>query len=258
MSKRMTGRACAEAVRAVLLAVLLLPAAALCMPSGSFEVDLEAGMVFPGYNDVRSPGDTGTEISLSQELEADTDYFYRVRFTWAFRERHSLSLLVAPLRVASEGQVSRPIRFEGVEFAADTRLKANYRFDSYRLTYRYDLMKRQDLQAGIGFTAKIRDAAISLEDAEHKAEKTNTGPVPLVNFRVAWQPRESMAMVLEGDALAAPQGRAEDVLVSLQYKVDDPVTFKIGYRILEGGADNDEVYTFSLFNYAAAGIIVTF
>jgi hypothetical protein len=77
-----------------------------------------------------------------------------------------------------------------------------------------------------------------------------------VNFRLLWLPRERVGLGFEGDALAAPQGRAEDVLVSLQYKVADRLTVKFGYRILEGGADNDEVYTFALFNYIAAGVSI--
>jgi hypothetical protein len=36
------------------------------------------------------------------------------------------------------------------------------------------------------------------------------------------------------------------------------VSLKAGYRILEGGADNDKVYTFSLFHHAVAGIVVRF
>jgi hypothetical protein len=32
----------------------------------------------------------------------------------------------------------------------------------------------------------------------------------------------------------------------------------LGYRILEGGADNDEVYTFSLFHYAIASVALEF
>jgi hypothetical protein len=31
-----------------------------------------------------------------------------------------------------------------------------------------------------------------------------------------------------------------------------------GYRFLEGGADNDEVYTFALVHYLAAGVVVRF
>jgi hypothetical protein len=31
---------------------------------------------------------------------------------------------------------------------------------------------------------------------------------------------------------------------------------KAGYRLLEGGADNDEVYNFALINYAAFGFLI--
>jgi len=61
-----------------------------------------------------------------------------------------------------------------------------------------------------------------------------------------------------GDALAAPQGRAEDVLIAMHYIVSDKIGIKAGYRILEGGADNDEVYNFSLFNYLATGVVIKF
>jgi hypothetical protein len=42
------------------------------------------------------------------------------------------------------------------------------------------------------------------------------------------------------------------------YDVSATTKVFAGYRILEGGADNDEVYTFSLFNYAVVGIEVRF
>ena len=71
-----------------------------------------------------------------------------------------------------------------------------------------------------------------------------------------WKPSEKAGILLEGDALAAPQGRAEDVLVAATYRLSDHFKIKAGYRILEGGADNDEVYSFALFNYALAGFII--
>lgn len=69
-----------------------------------------------------------------------------------------------------------------------------------------------------------------------------------------WNVKDNLGVLLYGDALAAPQGRAKDVLLALQYKVNEKVTLKGGYRILEGGADNDEVYSFALFNYAVLGV----
>jgi hypothetical protein len=63
---------------------------------------------------------------------------------------------------------------------------------------------------------------------------------------------------LDGDGLAAPQGRAEDVLAVLTMQASDRIGFKLGYRILEGGADNDEVYSFALIHYASFGALIYF
>lgn len=56
----------------------------------------------------------------------------------------------------------------------------------------------------------------------------------------------------------ARQGRAEDFLLAIEWKAKNNLSFKFGYRILEGGADVPEVYNFSLFNYISAGLIFTF
>jgi hypothetical protein len=42
-----------------------------------------------------------------------------------------------------------------------------------------------------------------------------------------------------------PQGRAEDVMLALPWDVGEAITLRAGYRMLEGGADNDEVYNFA-------------
>ena len=73
-----------------------------------------------------------------------------------------------------------------------------------------------------------------------------------------WQFTQRYGILVEGDALAAKQGRAEDALVALTCKISDNLGFKAGYRILEGGADNDEVYSFALFHYASLGFTLSF
>ena len=65
-------------------------------------------------------------------------------------------------------------------------------------------------------------------------------------------------MLCQGDALAAPQGRAEDVLLALQYRYDATLAFKLGYRMLEGGSDNDVVYNFALLHYISLGATYSF
>ncbi len=217
-------------------------------------IDLESGIVFPGYNDVRIPGKGGTEISLTNELKTGNKAFVRGRISYFFGERHSLTALVAPLTVNASGSVPRPVVFQDRTFAAGMPLNAEWKFNSYRLTYRYDFTRTEDLEFGLGLTAKIRDAKISIKSGGQQATKTDLGFVPLLNLRLLWHIGPSVGVLLEGDALAAPQGRAEDVLAAIVIRPGEDYAFRIGYRILEGGADNDAVYNFSLFNYAVLGV----
>lgn len=235
-----------------LLALLSIGGIALARTT----IDMELGSVFSGYNDVRIPGKGGTLFSLSRELRSDNSAFGRLRAGYRFGGRHTVSILAAPLRINSSGSSPRDIMYKGKIFPAGSTLTSRFRFDSYRLTYRWDAIRRERLTAGFGFTSKIRDASISLEGGGQSAEKKNTGFVPIVNFRLAYALSGRLTALLEGDALAAPQGRAEDVFGGASCRLGRRVSLKAGYRVLEGGAENDEVYTFSLFHYAVVGAIV--
>jgi len=65
-------------------------------------------------------------------------------------------------------------------------------------------------------------------------------------------------MIAEIDALGAPQGRAEDIAISLGYTFNENTSGFLGYRLLEGGADSDKVYTFALINYLFVGLQVRY
>jgi hypothetical protein len=217
----------------------------------------ETGMIKSGYNDVRIPGDTGTFFSLCEELESDDGFFFRGRLNYSLNDRNDFSLLFAPLTIKASGEVDKDIQFEDENFPANTSLNATYVFNSYRLTYRYKFYQSNSFGFGLGLTGKIRDAEITLENETLKSSKTNVGFVPLVNFKCFYEINKAWGLLFMGDALAAPQGRAEDVLVAITYGKTDNFRVKAGYRLLEGGADNDEVYTFSLFHYAVLGVTVS-
>jgi hypothetical protein len=224
--------------------------------NGQASLDLETGAVGTGYNNVRIPGDQGTLFSLKDDLISKTEIFFRLRANYTIKSRHTLSVLYAPLETTSKGNVPFDILFEGVTFPANTDLTGTYKFNSYRLTYRYEIVLKPKFEFGLGFTAKIRDAKIAMSSSGLESEKVNVGFVPIINFRMLWKPYEKLGILLEGDALAAPQGRAEDILIAATYRVSDRFGLKAGYRILEGGADNDEVYNFALFNYASVGLSI--
>jgi len=221
-------------------------------------IDFETGAVSTGYNDIRIPGDRGTLFSLKHDLIPNTEFFYRIRLSYTIQSRHTLSLLYAPLKTTSAGNVPNDIFFQGVVFPAAVRLNGTYTFNSYRLTYRYDIVQKSGFEFGLGFTAKIRDANITLTSPGLTSEKTNVGFVPIVNFMLLWKIDNTLGLLIDGDALAAPQGRAEDVLIAATYALSGNVRIRAGYRILEGGADNDEVYSFALFHYASFGVAIKY
>jgi len=225
---------------------------------GQLHIDVEGSWVSSGYNDVRIPGDGGTDVSLTDDLETDPKIVGRARLGYTFSERHTFSALYAPLTLKASGVAAEPIVFENEEFPAGTDIEASYTFNSYRLTYRYEFPSSGRFDYGLGFTAKIRDAEVVIEGGGKRATKTNVGFVPLLNFRVRARLNDALALTLEGDALAAPQGRAEDVSLALVYRASEAIDVRLGYRIVEGGADNDEVYNFTLLNYASLGVGVNF
>lgn len=240
---------------------LMLGAVVCGMVSAVFAqgtLEVEGGLAFPGYMDVAIPGDTGTRFSLTDDLDADSTASFRGRYGYAFSEAHWVAILVAPLTVKSHGTLHKDVVFNGTTFPEGTVVDGRFRFDSYRLIYRYLFHKSDRWRFSFGAAAKVRDAAIQLKGAGLESEKTNTGIVPLLSFNLTWTPMEKWALLADGEALAAPQGRAEDVLFAARYDVNRHLALHAGYRILEGGSDTDEVYTFSLFHSAVAGAVWTF
>ncbi len=220
--------------------------------------DLEGAYVVPGYINVRIPGDTGTEFSLTDDLESENAAAFRIRYSHTFSKRHWLGVLIAPLTVESHGMLDQDVDFNGSTFSQGSSVDATFRFDSYRLIYRYLFDTPGSWQFGLGGALKVRDAAIKLQSGNMVSEKKNTGVVPLFSFLVQWTPFEKFHLLMDGEALAAPQGRAEDVLFAGMYDLNRTFSLKAGYRLLEGGADNDEVYTFTLFNQFVAGVVISF
>jgi hypothetical protein len=221
-------------------------------------VDLETGPVFTGKNDARIPGNYGTRLSLPGVLGNNPWYFVRAKAGWTIKDRHTIYVLAAPLKIDYEGASSRYVLFRNRIFFPYAPVTATFKFNSFRLTYRYDIVRNDVVQFGIGLTGKIRDAYVRLDSMGQKTTRPDLGFVPLINMRLQWMFIPDFSLLVDADWLVGPQGRAEDILAALQYHISDRVLVKAGYRILEGGAKNSKVYTFSLFHYAVFGTTVMF
>jgi len=233
---------------------LLVPVSILTALPVSFWIDAETGAAFTAYNDVQIPADTGTRFSLADDLSPDTAWFYRLQAGIDIG-RHSVFALYAPLKVVSSGTAGEDIDFYGESFSTGTDITGTYVFNSYRLTYAYTFLETPRLALAAGLTGKIRDAYISLDDGTVESKRTDLGFVPLIHFSARWFFMPNFSLLLKGDGLAAPQGRAEDFLLALTWSSVPDLDLRIGYRLLEGGSDGGgSVYTFSMFHYLGAGV----
>ncbi len=246
--------------RLFILVMTVLATAAATPAAGNrpWTVELEGGAVFSGYNDVRIPNGSGTLFSLSEDLDIAAKAYFRLRFSFAISRRHELSLLYAPLTLKAKGTLPAAIYFAGALFPQGAAVDGVYTFNSYRLTYRYRWVDRPRLRLDIGFTAKVRDAEIALAAPGIAANKANVGFVPLLHLRLDWNWGAKLGLLLEADAAAAKQGRAEDVLLALNWRLSPRARLRFGYRFVEGGADVDEVYNFAWIHYIAVGLAFNF
>ncbi len=223
-------------------------------------VEAELGLAIPGYNDVRSPNDDSNPLlSLTDDLSADPAFSSRLLVHYRVHPRHQISVLAAPLTFKPSGTLPNAIDYEGVSFLAGEEVEATYRFDSYRLQYRYFFPKPFFVLKSVGVSGKIRDAGISLKSKDSpgkRSSKTNTGFVPLLSFTAGYPLMEELEIVLEAEGLASPYGRAEDVYLGLDFMINNKLNARVGYRFLEGGSDIDEVYTFAMIHYATIGFSV--
>jgi hypothetical protein len=218
-----------------------------------FTLDVELGGALPLYNDVAVPNDA-TRFSLVDGWVSRASFAPRIRLNAVFGQRHEVSALYAPLTSKSHGDTGGFIEFAGDTFDGRRFLDARYRFDSYRLAYRYRLINREDALLSIGASAKVRSATIELSQDGRSAEKTDLGVVPLISLQAEYWFSPAASVVFDGDGLVGPQGRAADVFTGLQFVARDNMNIRLGARLLEGGADVDEVYSFAAFIYGVVGL----
>jgi hypothetical protein len=229
-------------------------ASTLPVSGGPFRVEFEGGAAWQSRNDIRIPNDdSATEFSLT-DLGDGPYAAFRTRLGWDIGGRHGVELLLAPLTLEDEGSFAEDVRFQGETYRAGEPVDSLFRFNSYRLIYRYRAVESEKGSLHVGAAANIRDAKVRLEQGDISSEDENLGVVPLLHLDGDYRLGGAWSAVLNADFLAAPQGRAIDTALLLRYSSRGGWDVAAGYRTLEGGADNDSVYTFSWLHYAVLSV----
>jgi hypothetical protein len=239
---------------ALIILATLVPSAGLADEIQRFELELEGGGIWQSRNDVQIPNDeTGTRFSLVDVIGKGPWPAGRLYFTWNINGRHGLRALLAPLSITDTGEISEPVLFAGEAFEPGS-VEATYKFNSWRLSYRYRFLRRECLSLWVGFTGKIRDAKIELKQGEKTGKDTDLGFVPLLHLAADWSFVPSWHLLFDFDGLAGGPGRAFDIALKLGYDINEKWGLAAGYRMIEGGADVDAVYNFAWLHYAVVSV----
>lgn len=237
---------------------LPLLASAIGAAEGPFLAEVEAGAAWQARNDVRIPSEGGTRFAIDDVADDEPLAVGRLRLAWDIAKRHRVQLEAAPLRIDGRGTLDAPVVFAGGTFAADVPTRSVWRFDTYRARYRWAAFAEERWQLGVGLTVLVRDAEVQLSQEGRVARDTDVGVVPLLHLDAAWRFAERWTAVVDGDGWAVSQGRAFDIAALVRWAVAERWTVAAGGRLLEGGADNDTVFTAAAIPAAVVVVGVRF
>ena len=232
-------------------AILLVNVSA---PAGELRLQAEGGGVWFSKNNVRIPGDGGTKFDMLDLTGNGSDPYVRLYGTYDFNRRHALRMTFAPLQVDGTGRLSDDVAFKDDVFTASAPTKGTYKFNTYRVTYRWTFHDRGRWRWGLGAAVLVRDADITLEQGDKRQSRDDLGVVPLLHLHAAYRFNDQASVILDVEGAWSPMGRAIDSALKAEYDFDSGWYLAAGYRTLEGGADNDSVYTFAWLHYALAEV----
>ena len=220
-------------------------------------INFESGVLFTGINDIRN-GNNGTLFSLKNDFPTSVSPFLRFRAGFLLNGRNHFSFLYAPLKIVESGTIEKNILFDKKDFKANLPIEVVYKFNSYRLTYNRKIIIKDNFKFGLGLSAKIRDAGVSLRNREYLKENFSIGFVPLVNLIANWDISQKMGFNFFGEGIIASKGRAIDLSLSGRYSFTKNLQVNTGYRLLEGGADGTNRYNFIQLHFIFASLNYSF
>lgn len=233
--------------------------------------DIETGIVNVNRNDASSSwknsfgdlnGLDGTLFSYANDFNNPIKPLFRFRASYTFgkSKKHFLSFLATPVQYKTEGILNNPITFNSNVFEANQKTEGFYKFNGYRLTYRYYFVQRDDLILGLGITLNLRDAEFSLKQGSKYERNYNRGLVPLINTYLNYKFTDKIGVLVDGDVFYVDKtGGAIDYLTGFNYTLNKNISFKTGYRFFSGvGSEKGNVYNKLFVSSFVIGSVINF
>jgi hypothetical protein len=256
---RIPRRTLLSAVLLTLAVTAAAPAHSAPPPEPTVVLEFETGAIWQSRNQIHIPDNAqGTRFAMTDLQGSGPIAQRRVELTWNMTHHHQLRFVYAPLSFSGTGTFAEPVRFAGGTFPGGAAVDSDYKFDSYRLTYRYLLHESDRWQWRIGVTAFVRDARVELRRQGVVASDSDVGLVPLLSANVEYRFAPRWAAVVDFDGLVGTQGRAIDAAFKVRYDVSEAWYVTAGYRTFEGGVDNSDRFAFAWYNFAVVSLGVRF
>lgn len=217
-----------------------------------FNVEIEAGALDFTRNDVRNPGDTGTQFKFSALDATGPAGYFRLYAEAKVSKRNTLRFLYAPLQVSGTGALPTLTFFENANFQPNVPTKGIYEFNNYRATWRYTLKESERWKVQLGAGALIRDAKIELQQGALRVADPDLGVVPIAAFTAQFNATPRTHLIFDFEGLGASQGRALDAAAKINFDLTRRFYVGAGIRVLDGGADVQSVYNFARIRYGFA------
>lgn len=237
----------------VLCVVCIFVGNGLCQ--SRWQVEIETGRVYSGYNEIQMPVETGTKFSIQKNFSSRTNYYYRLGLVYKLSDVSFLSMGYSPLSVQYSGAFSEDVSFNGEDYGSDIPTSISYDCHSYRLSYSHEIYGNESKMVSFGATARLVDwQMLVYNNAGDYSRKKQLEFVPQLNLTFQMMLIGNFSLYNKVDAMFASKSRFSDLLVALQYDLSERFSLRLGYRLLEGGENNTEEFKSQLFNHAAFGL----
>ena len=110
-------------------------------------------------------------------------------------------------------------------------------------------MENENRRDGVRSRCESRAAATRSDGID-----SDFGVVPLLSANMEYALAPRWTALVDFDGLVSPQGRAIDAAAKIRYDLTDNWYVSAGYRVFEGGVDNDERFAFAWYNFAVVSV----
>lgn len=221
-------------------------------PTWQIRLDAELGQISVLSNRAQFSSH-GTYLQYRTDGGQDNLYFFsRWEARLTIKQKHQLTFLLQPLKLASVNRLPRDLVIDDQTFAAGSSVRFTYGFPFNRVSYAYGLINNEKTDFYLGGSIQLRNATISFESLDGSKFVTNrdVGVVPII--KAYWEQRfdNQMWFSAEADGFYAPisyiNGSDSEVvgaILDAGFRVGIPLFDSadafLGLRYIGGGAVGD-------------------